>query len=150
MSKFSPKSQPSEKKLFSTLQVQEVKLRQRALWAAALLFLLLGFILAFAIYQLALVDFDSQTTAVSYIIASIVVSLLLIVIGAILILRWRTNLGMNFVYYSGFLPVLAAAFLFSGRGITAAFTLGIISILIIFFVYPPEKRQVPTIVYLEQ
>ncbi len=118
--------------------------RLHALWAAALSVLLEGFLLSFAIYQLAQVNFTPQNPFGFIVTFVFSAAFLLTLAGIILIFRWKTPQGLDLVYYAGFLPAVATPIFYSGRGITASIVIGIVSLLLLFFVYPREKRQRPT------
>ncbi len=117
--------------------------RRRALWAAALSVLLEGFILAYAIYQLANAGFAPENPFGYLLVLAFLTAFLLAVSGFVLIHRWDFNRGVDLVYYSGFLPAVLTPLLYSGWGITTSIAIGIVSLPILFFVYPPQQRQNP-------
>ncbi|MFZ5920487.1 MAG: GAF domain-containing protein [Chloroflexota bacterium] len=120
--------------------------RLRAFWAASLSVLLEGFILIYAVYQLAQVNFLPQTPFGFILVFVFLVAFLLTLSGIILIIRGKVMRGVNLVYYAGFLPAVVTPLLFSSRGISTAIAIVTISLLILFFVYQREQRQGPLVV----
>ena len=119
-----------------------LRFSRRATIGASLVLALEIFVLGFSIY---LMSQGNVSTAGITTIATSVIAVVLAAVGFIMIQRKQVLKGLNFIYYGPFLTVFTITLFFEGRALSAGFSLGLISLSMINWVYPRESRRLPVI-----